>query len=204
MADLATQFPTSPSFVSVNFKINSPGQTTESMSGKVRRAGLGVSFYTWEVKYANLTPQQYGTVIGFVSRTLGQQYSFEIILPKISYSKATNQTTFVPQTSAAAAIGAVSVTLSGCGNNKNVLSSGDLFKFANHSKVYMAVDNCVSNGSGVATLFFSGPLQYAVPSSTTLVITAVPLTAILAEDVQEFDVGVGGITSLGLQMREVW
>jgi hypothetical protein len=204
MADLVTPFPSNPSFTSVNFKINSPGQTTESMSGKVRRAGLGVSFYTWEVKYTNLTPQDYGTVIGFVSRTLGQQYSFEIILPKISYTKAANQTSFIPQTSAAAAIGAISVTLSGCGAGKNVLAAGDLFKFANHSKVYMAVDNSVSNGSGVATLFFSGPLQYAVPSGTSLIITAVPLTAILAEDVQEFDVGVGGITSLGLQMREVW
>lgn len=204
MADIVTQFPTDPSFQSVNFKLTTPAQVSETMNGKTRRVGMGVSYYNWEVKYASLTPQQYGQVIGFLGRTLGQQYSFEIILPKISYSKAANQTTSTPQTSAAATIGATSVALSNCGNTKNVLAAGDLFKFANHSKVYMAVDNCVSNSGGVATLFFSCPLQSAVPSATSLVITAVPFTAILAEDTQEFDIGIGGITSVSLSMREVW
>jgi hypothetical protein len=204
MADLATPFPASPSYQSVNFKINTPTQTTESFTGKVRRTGLGVSFYSWEIKYGNLTPQQYGTVAGFVARTLGQQYSFEIILPKISYTKAANQTTFVPTLSAAASVGATSVSLTGCGAGKNVLAAGDFFKFTGQPKVYMAVDNCVSNGSGVATLYFSCPLQTAIASGTSIVIDAVPFTAILAEDMQQFDVGIGGITSVSLQMREVW
>jgi hypothetical protein len=44
----------------------------------------------------------------------------------------------------------------------------------------------------------------AVPTSTNLTITAVPFTAILAEDIQEFDTGIGGITSMSVAMREVF
>jgi len=204
MADLATQFPASPSFQGVNFKINTPTQTSESYSGKIRRVGLGVSYYTWEVQYPSLTPLQAGTVTGFISQALGMQFSFEIILPEISYSKALNQTTEEPFINANADIGTTNVTLLGCGASKNVLAAGDFFRFNNHTKVYMCVSPCISNSSGQAQLFFSCPLTSAVPTTTRLKINAVPFTAILAEDAQSFEVGYGGITSISLPMREVW
>jgi hypothetical protein len=204
MSDLFTQFPDEVSFQAVSFQINTPTQSTETFSGKTRRVGMGVSYYSWEVKYPNLLPIDAGTVNGFVAQAFGPQFSFEIILPEISYSKAPNQTNTVPRTSANASIGATSVTLANCGVSKNVLAAGDFFKFANHSKVYMCVSPCVSNSSGVATLFFSCPLITAVPNPTNLTITAVPFTAILTEDVQKFDVGFGGITTMSLAMREVF
>lgn len=204
MADLATQYPASPSFESINFKTNTPTQLTNTMSGKIRRIGVGTSFYSWEVKYPNLSRLDAGTVKGFLAQALGPQFSFEIVLPKLSYSALASQTASVPRTSAAAAIGSTSVALANCGVSQNVLAAGDYFKFNNHTKVYQCVSSCVSNGSGVATLYFSGPLTSAVPSSTNLTITAVPFTAILAEDAQEFEVGYGGITAMSVSMREVW
>jgi hypothetical protein len=204
MSDLFTQFPDEVSFQAVSFQVNTPTQSTETFSGKTRRVGMGVSYYSWEVRYPNLLPIDAGTVNGFVAQAFGPQFSFEIILPEISYSKAPNQTNTVPRTSANASIGATSVTLANCGVSKNVLAAGDFFKFANHSKVYMCVSPCVSNSSGVATLFFSCPLITAVPNPTNLTITAVPFTAILTEDVQKFDVGFGGITTMSLAMREVF
>lgn len=204
MADLATQFPATPSFQSVNFRVNTPTQLTNTVTGKIRRVGFGVSFYSWEVQYPELTPLDAGTVRGFVAQALGPQFSFEIVLPKISYSKFTNQTTTVPRTSQSRTVGATSVTLTNCGANKNVLASGDFFIFNNHTKVYQCVSPCVSDGSGNATLYFSCPLVTGVPLSTNLTITAVPFTAILAEDAQEFTVGYGGVTSMSIAMREVW
>jgi hypothetical protein len=149
-------------------------------------------------------PIDAGTVIGFLGQTLGQTFSFEILLPKISYSKLSAQTTSTPRLSATAALGAKQVELTNCGISKTVLAAGDYFKFNNHSKVYMCVAPCNSNGSGVATLYFTSPLVAAVPSSTNLTITAVPFTAILAEDVQQYDTGFGGMTSISVSMREVW
>lgn len=204
MADLATQYPSSPSFQSVNFRVNTPTQLTNTMTGKIRRVGFGVSFYSWEVQYPELIPLDAGTVRGFLAQALGPQFSFEIVLPKLSYSKFTDQTASVPRASQSRVIGSTSVTLTNCGVSKNVLAAGDYFIFNNHTKVYQCVSPCVSNPSGNATLFFSGPLVSAVPLNTNLTITAVPFTAILAEDAQEFEVGYGGITSMSVSMREVW
>jgi hypothetical protein len=53
-------------------------------------------------------------------------------------------------------------------------------------------------------LFFSGSLVKDVPSGTSLVINAVPFTVILDNAVQEFGVGIGGITQLQLDMKETW
>jgi hypothetical protein len=204
MADLATGYPVDPSFESINFKTVTPTQVTGTMSGKVRRIGMGLSYYTWEVKYASLTRLQAGTVKGYLAQALGPQFSFEIILPRLSTSALATQTASVPRTSATAAIGSTSCTLTNCGANANVLAAGDFFKFANHTKVYMCVAPCTANGSGAATLFFSGPLLTAVPSSTNLTITAVPFTAILAAPEQEFEVGYGGISTMSVSMRETF
>lgn len=205
MADLSTQYPASPSFQSINFKTNTPTQITNTMSGKIRRVGLGISFYSWEVQYPNLTRIQAGTVKGFLAQALGPQFSFEIILPTESYSSLPGtQTASTPRTTAAVAVGSTSCTITNCGSNAWVLAAGDFFKFNSHSKVYQCVSPCQANGSGVATLYFSGPLVSAVPYATDLTITAVPFTAVLAEQEQEFTVGYGGITQMSVPMRETW
>lgn len=204
MADLAFQYPSSPSFESINFKTNTPTQITNTMTGKLRRVGMGVSFYSWEVKYPSLSRLDAGTVKGYLAQCFGPQFSFEIVLPRLSYSALTNQTASVPRTSAAVSIGAISVTLTNCGANASVLAAGDYFKFNNHTKVYQCVSPCTANGSGVATLYFSGPLVSSVPLNTNLIITAVPFTAILAGEEQEYEAGYGGITTLSVAMREIW
>jgi hypothetical protein len=204
MADLAYQYPASPEFVSINFKANTPTQTTNTMTGKLRRIGLGVTFYSWEVKYSNLSRLNAGTVKGFLAQAQGPLFSFEIVLPKLSYSALASQTSSTPRLSTAASIGAISVALTNCGNTQTVLAAGDYFKFNNHTKVYQCVSPCTSNSSGVATLYFSGPLVSAVPLSTNLTITAVPFTAVIAGEEQEYEVGYGGITTLSVTMREVW
>lgn len=204
MSDLAYQYPANPDFVGINFKNNTPTQITNTMSGKLRRIGLGVTFYSWEVKYTSLTRLEAGTVKGFLAQAQGPLFSFEIVLPKISYSALASQTSSVPKLSAPANQGATRVELNNCGTSKSVLAAGDFFKFNNHTKVYQCVSPCNSDSSGNATLYFSGPLIQSVPYATNLTITAVPFTAILAGEEQEFEVGYGGITTLSVQMREVW
>ena len=197
-------FPTSPSFETVNFKINTPTLTSETLSGKIRRVGMGVSYYTFTAKFPNVTAYNFGPILGFVAAQYGPLDSFQIVLPEISYSKSLNP----PSTTisvANTAIGSNTVTLSNCGNTKTVLNAGDFFKFSNHSKVYMCTSDCTSNSGGVATLYFSGSLVSALTGgTTTLVTTAVPFTVILANELQEYSVGTGGISTASLDMREVW
>lgn len=80
-------------FSAVEFKINNPGVTTESISGKVRRGSMGHSFYTFTVKYNNITRTKMSTIMGYLAQTQGQLYAFDIVLPSISYTKLNNQIT---------------------------------------------------------------------------------------------------------------
>lgn len=204
MADLASQYPTTPGFKAVDFQTNTPTLTTETFSGKTRRVSYGHQFYDFEVKYPTMTDRQAGIVEGFLAQTYGPSLSFEIILPEISYTKSNNPPSTTPATSGATNKGAKQVSLTNCGANKQVLYVGDFFKFDTHSKVYQAVATCESDGSGNATLYFAGSLVENVSSGTDLTITAVPFTVIATNDIQKFDVGTGGLTSASVKMRETW
>ena len=215
---MSGSYPTSPAFQSVNMKINTPGLSTKSLSGKTRRVNMGHSFYSFSAKYPPLTRNELGPVIGFLSQQLGSQYSFQIVLPEISYSKIGTQVPLVTVsggtddlgsgvTGYAAGKTAVGVTsLSG-----NILRAGDVFKF-NHAtdsdkftKVYMCAVSCITPvGSTTNTLYFSGGLVDAIPNGTTLTINAVPFTVILENNLQQFEQGIGGIANLSLDLTEVW
>ena len=196
-------FPTSPSFETVNFQINTPTLTTDALSGKRRRVGMGHSFYTFGVKFPNVTQYNFGPILGFIAAQYGPLESFQIVLPKISYTKSPNPPSTTVQSGGASA-GANSMGLANCGASKTVLAAGDFFKFANHSKVYMCTSDCVSSAGGTAILYFSGSLVTSVPSTTALTLTAVPFTVILDNEIQEYSVGSGGISTAQLDMREVW
>lgn len=207
MADIGPgQFPTTPSFVSVNFKLNTPTITSETNSGKVRRVGYGHSYYTFDVKYPSITNSQLGEVMGFVATAQGSLFSFEIVLPEISTSKAADSTyaNSTATLSSTASFGQKYALLSNCGANNDILKAGDFIRFDNHSKVYMVTQDVSSDGAGTANLRFSGSLVTSVPSGTKLWCNGVPFTVILTGPEQSFDMGFGGISSLSLSMREIW
>ena len=197
-------YPATPAFETVGFKINTPTLVSDTFAGKRRRVGLGISFYTFSAKYSNITSYNFGPILGFVAAQYGPLESFQIVLPKISYSKSLNAPSTTPATSATLAAGSNSVTLTNCGASKTVLAAGDFFKFANHSKVYMSMNDVTSSAGGSATVTFSGSAVAAVPNGTNVTITAVPFTVVLENDIQEYSVSSGGMSTMSLDFREVW
>jgi hypothetical protein len=197
-------FPSSPSFQSVNFKVNTPLLKTTTNSGKVTRVAMGHQFYTFTVKFPQLTPADFGAVNAFMQARLGGYDAFDIVLPKISYTKATQTPSGTVTTTANATAGATGITVSGIGAGRTVLKAGDYFKFSNHTKVYLATADLTGDGSGNGTIYFTGALVQDTSSGATLTLTSVPFRVILDGDVQEYDTGFGGIVSLNLDMREVW
>lgn len=205
MADIGPgQFPQTPSFQAINFKINTPTIVSETTSGKMRRVTQGHSFYTFEVKYPSVTASQLGEVTGFCATAMGPMFSFEIVLPELSVSKASNTSANNVATSATVAVGQKYANLTGLPNNTTVLKAGDFFRFNTHSKMYMVTQDCTSSGSGTANLQFSGHTVSSVPSGTRIWTNGVPFTVILDSPEQAFDVSYGGISTLSLTMREVW
>jgi hypothetical protein len=211
-------FPSTPKFESVNFKINTPGLVTKTMSGKTRRINQGHSFYSFTAKYPSITRADLGTITGFISQQLGSQYSFQIVLPEISYTKLATQVASATVSGGTDALGGgvygysagktqMTITASGTGN---VLKAGDFFKFnhattptTTYTKVYMCATSLVISTGTTGTLAFSGGLVDSIPNGTAIQLTAVPFTVIL-ENTNQFEVGLGGISSLGLEMTEVW
>lgn len=194
-------FPNYPGFQSVNFSINAPTLVTETISGKRQRVGQGHQFYTFTVRYPNVTQFDMGPVIGFLGAQYGPLESFQIVLPEISYSKNPFLNTGLSvTTSAAATVGNNNVQISGISVANTFLAAGDFFKFNNHSKVYM----CTVDYQIGSPLYFSGGLVANVPSGTGITYNAVPFTVMLDNEIQQYDVGIGGITTMGLDMREVW
>ena len=207
MADIGpAQWPSTPSYRAINFRIISPAVTTETMSGKIRRVGMGHSYYTFELQYPTLTYDQLLTVQTWIAIARGPLYSFEIVLPEISISDAADATTAnaTITTSGNISAGATTVTLNNCGANKTVMMAGDFFKFHNHSKVYMTTAAVTSNAGGIATVQFAGGSVSSVPSGTRVQCQNVPFTAIMADTTQEITVGSMGIAELSIPMREVW
>lgn len=193
-------YPTNPTFQAVNFRINTPTITSETLSGKTRRVGMGVSYYTFSAQYNNMTDFDMGPIIGFLHSQYGALEDFQIVLPRISFSKAGNQTSNTVTTTENKTTGQNSVTVTGPSAGESLLLAGDFFKFNNHSKVYM----CTTDWTAGQPLRFAGSLVTDVPSGTQLTITNVPFTVILDNDIQEFQVGLGGISQLQVDFREVW
>jgi len=83
--------------------------------------------------------------------------------------------------SAAGSIGDTSIAVDGITGTLNV---GDVFKFANHNKVYWAT----ADRAGSGTLSFQPALVSAVLDNEVITYDNVPFTVRLANDVQEFSI----------------
>lgn len=202
-------FPASPEFESINFTIETPMLKTQTNSGKLTRVAMGHQFYRFTVKYPQITARELGTVNGFISLVLGGYSAFNIVLPQLSYTKSLNPsdsgiTITTNATTSSGSVG-ISYAVGGSGTaNKEYFAAGDFVKFSNHSKVYQVTASSTTDGSGVGAMVVGGALVSDIPSGTTITRNAVPFTCVLESEAQEFDTGAGGISSLSLDMREVW
>jgi hypothetical protein len=202
-------FPSTPEFESINFKIETPLLKTQTNSGKLTRVAMGHQYYSFTVKYPNMTARDLGQVSGFIALTLGGYSAFEIVLPKISYSKSLNPSdsglTFTVSASTGSGANSVSYSVGGSGTGtKEYFAAGDFIRFSNHSKVYQVAQNSTTDSGGAGTLVIGGALVEDITSGATIQRNAVPFTCVMSGDAQEFDTGMGGISSLSLDMREVW
>jgi hypothetical protein len=121
----------------------------------------------------------YGELMAFIIKQRSGKENFTIIPPEVEDARGTASGT--PTGTASA--GATSITIGGTGTG--TLKAGDFIKFANHSKVYMVVEDQSDISTG--TLTIEPPLTTAV-SSSDIQYDDVPFTVYLNNDIQEFGV----------------
>jgi len=117
--------------------------------------------------------------MGFIMAQRGMAETFTIVLPEISSSSGSVSGTML--SSAAGSIGDTSIAVDGF---TGTLKAGDVFKFANHTKVYMAT----ADRSGSGSLSFQPALVSAISDNETVTYDDVPFTVRLNNDVQEYGI----------------
>ena len=146
-------YPTSPVFNSVNFTSEFFNLSSQTISGRTQVRNIGGQRFTFTASYPAMTRAEFSPVQGFLMAQRGMAETFTIVLPEVSSSSGSVVGTILA--GAAASIGDTSIALDGF---TGTLKAGDVFKFANHNKVYMATADL----AGAGTLSFQPALVASV------------------------------------------
>jgi hypothetical protein len=172
-------YPTSPVFTSANFRSEFFNLSSQTISGRTQVRNIGGQRFTFTAAYPPMTRGEFSPVMGFIMAQRGMAETFTIVLPEISSSSGSVSGTML--SSAAGSIGDTSIAVDGF---TGTLKAGDVFKFANHNKVYMAT----ADRSGSGSLSFQPALVSAISDNETVTYDDVPFTVRLNNDVQEYGI----------------
>lgn len=170
-------YPTSPVFNAANFRSEFFNLTSQTISGRTQVRNIGGQRFTFSASYPPMTRSEFSPVLGFIMAQRGMAETFTIVLPEVSSSSGS-----VSGTVTANAVGSIGDTSLAVDGFTGTLKAGDVFKFANHTKVYM----CTSDLTGAGTLSFQPALIAAVSDNEVITHDDVPFTVRLNNDVQEY------------------
>ena len=172
-------YPTSPVFTSANFRSEFFNLSSQTISGRTQVRNIGGQRFTFTAAYPPMTRAEFSPVMGFIMAQRGMAETFTIVLPDVSSSSGS-----VSGTISAAAAGGIGDTSIAVDGFTGTLKAGDVFKFANHAKVYMAT----ADRSGSGNLAFQPALVAAVSDNEVITHNNVPFTVRLNNDVQEYGI----------------
>lgn len=184
---MSGQFPTSP--VAKSAKVGSQQNTivTVTTSGRVQTRQIDGQKFTITLDYAPMSRSNFAPIKAFIMKQRAKLNTFTVIPPIVS--NAQGSVTGTISVDGAISAGATTCTIDGLANSTNgLLKAGDYFRFSSAIKVYMAVEDLNSNGSGEGTLTFEPPLRTAVVDNTSIVYDNVDFTVRLSNDIQEYSI----------------
>jgi len=185
-------FPVTPVFNAVNFKSNSPTLFSETVSGRMQSRKVGGQKWSFSATYPPMTKADFKPVWAYLVAQQGRHGVFTVTPPVVASTSGTGTGTV---TCSAASIGATAVTIAGL---TGTLEAGDFIKFAGHSKVYMLTAD--RNGAGAIAI--EPALVAAVTSSEQMYYSDVAFTVRLANDLQEYSLGVSQLYKIELDFVE--
>lgn len=203
-------FPTSPGFTAINFKMNNQVKRTVTASGRTIRATNSTTLWSGILKYPPMTLSEFLPIQGFISRCQGGLNEFDVTMPTISQNSL-GLTSLNIQVNSTVSAGATSVSITNGPNSTLILNPGDVIRFPNHSKVYMVTDDSgvTTDGTGNATINFEPAALVEIPpasassSGDTIITDEVPFRMILSNDVQEMGYRTDGLVGYELDVQEV-
>lgn len=173
--------PTSPAPAAARITSHQPTLVSVAHSLKRQVRTRGAQRWAAALTYPPMSRAVFAPLWAFLVAQRGQYEAFQAVLP--GYGTPLGTATGTPLAKGAAAAGATLIPTDGWTININgILKAGDYLKFANHTKVYMAVADANSNGFGEATLSITPKLVTVVADNEALTVSSVPFTWQLAGD----------------------
>lgn len=168
-------YPISPAPEDVETISDLPTLISVADSGKRQARNAGGHLWEFAYNYGMLTDDDFNPIEAFVMAQDGGLEEFQVIPP---HKEIPNGTALgSPQVATSIVGGATSVPTSGWTPNQPVaLKSGDVFKFDNHSKVYILVEDLIVDGAGAGTINFRPELIVNVALGIGITKTSVPFT----------------------------
>ena len=191
MAAFPSITPSSISLVNVH-----PTRIANTLNGIEQRASGTGQYYRITAEYSNLTQAQVRQIMAHMAGESGPLNSFTVQLP--TYIGTITGSGASMGTVGTTAIGSSSVSLTVGSGSSPYFKAGDLFKFANHTKVYQATAD-----STTTSLVFKPPVRAAVPTSTAITTTSLSMTVRYATDNQEFSINTDQYSSFSIEFIEV-
>ena len=201
MANLGN-YPSTPAFSGVNFKIETTTQQTTSLSQKRYRNSIGTTFFTATAQYPPMTKAEFRPVMAFLAKCQGPLNEFDIVLPEVSENLGDTAGS-TPEVNGDQAATSTTISMDGFAFSVNVLKAGDLIRFTNHTKVYMVTDDVTSSGTGTATVNITPALISGVSNNEAVTINNVPFRMTLANDGQEISIGTTEFYQYEIDLIEV-
>jgi hypothetical protein len=184
---MSGQFPTSP--VAQDASISSAQNTivTVTTSGRVQTRQIDSQKFTITLDYAPMSRSSFAPIKAFIMKQRARLNTFTVIPPIVSSAQGVASGTI--SVDGAISAGATTCTIDGMATStSDILKAGDYFRFTGQDKVYMAVADLDSDGTGEGTLTFEPPLRSDVANDIALVYDNVDFTVRLSNDIQEYSI----------------
>ena len=184
---MSGQFPTSPA--PKDASIGSIQNTIVSVttSGRVQTRQIDGQKFSISLDYPPMSRSNFAPIKAFIMKQRARLNTFTVIPPIVSNAQGVATGTI--SVDGAITSGATTCTIDGMATSTNdILKAGDYFRFTGQNKVYMAVEDLDSDGTGSGTLTFEPPLRSNVADNVVLIYDNVDFTVRLSNDIQEYSI----------------
>ncbi|MCO7225778.1 hypothetical protein [Pleionea sp. CnH1-48] len=178
-------FPSSIGISSIALTSQAPTISTESKSYRRHVGRIPAHRFEVRLKTIPLNQSQHRELWGFITALEGSFNPFSMVLPL--YSEPRGVATGSPNVKANTNAGAKTVLIQGYTPSINgIAKTGDVVRFAGHTKVYQVREDANSDAQGEVILKLSSNLIESVKANEVLTVRHVPFTLSLKNDAQEF------------------
>ena len=184
---MSGQFPTSPA--PKDASIGSVQNTIVSVttSGRVQTRQIDGQKFSITLDYPPMSRSNFAPIKAFIMKQRARLNTFTVIPPVVSNAQGVATGTI--SVNGAISSGATTCAIDGMATSTNdILKAGDYFRFTGQDKVYMAVEDLDSDGTGSGTLTFEPPLRSDVADDVALIYDNVDFTVRLSNDIQEYSI----------------